>query len=264
MLLPNILYLEQLLGVELKPLFAECRMTHTVFGQVVTHQSFNVLYDANFCLVTQQPAGTHLTDLVAETDPIFRRAAVSHRRFLIYDRELVRTLGSELITAGYDHSRLVMMARQNPARVERSPRVTLRPVLGAQGEGLLDRIEAELVAETPWSSHVIKAMLQGRRREVTSGLPLRWFWASVDGELAGSIGLLREGAVASIQGVCTRPDFRNQGVATSMVLEMVALAQSLGHPMISLLTEERDGPLELYGRIGFEAVGYLESYLRET
>jgi GNAT superfamily N-acetyltransferase len=261
--MPTPEHVRQILEVEMLPFCAGCHVQDRDFGPIVTHPAFSILYDANLVLLRRLPEGMRLADLEAEVRPVFEEAGASHLRFILQDPALAETLGPRFLEAGYRHNRYLLMEATRPAGREPVPDIRLHPVLGPTGHAVLDRIEAELMTEVPWNSPLIRAALRTRRREISDFLDLRWFWASMASTPAGSIGLLRAGPIASIQAVSTRPAFRKRAVATTMVLELLALARGLGHQTISLMTEAEDWPKDLYGRLGFETVGFAESFLKD-
>lgn len=96
-----------------------------------------------------------------------------------------------------------------------------------------------------------------------SAPPLQLYWSELAGVAAGSVGLLHQGSVASIQSVSTRPHMRRRGVATTMVLRLLELAQQAGASTISLLTDADDFPQRLYETLGFVSVALIDSYIKD-
>ncbi len=253
--------LKHLLAVELLPFYAGCQVHRSPHGRIITHAAFSFLYDANLILI-DSPTPIGVKTLEAEAAPHFELSGVTHLRFVQGDPERTAWMIPRFVAAGYRRLQYLIMAHTRPSDRAPVPEIRMNPVLGPTGHGVLDRIDNDLMREVPWNSPMIRAALRTRRREVTNHIDLRWFWASINGVPAGSIALLRAGSIASIQSVSTRPALRGRAVATTMVLEMVETARALGHSTVCLMTEAEDWPRHLYAQLGFEAVGYVESFLK--
>ena len=60
----------------------------------------------------------------------------------------------------------------------------------------------------------------------------------------------------------THPDFREQGLATAIVLCAVERARADGDHLVFLLADAEDWPQHLYRKLGFTEVGRILSYQR--
>ena len=81
------------------------------------------------------------------------------------------------------------------------------------------------------------------------------FAALVAGETASYASLYIGAGVAQIEDVATLPVYRSRGLSRAVVLHAVAEARRSGAELIFLLADESDWPKELYGRLGFDAIG---------
>jgi ribosomal protein S18 acetylase RimI-like enzyme len=99
-------------------------------------------------------------------------------------------------------------------------------------------------------------------------ISVMWF-AIVDGQVAGLIGLLRRENQASIHcgsiiSLWVEPAFRGHGVAQSLLQHVQDIASGLGLRKISLqVTISQAAAIKLYERMGFEKIGLLKENLQK-
>lgn len=255
--------LKQVLRVEMLAYTAGCTVRDASFGRIITHRSYSILYDANLVLLRTLAPEISISRIEETVRPIFHSVGAHHQRFILLDPSQSERLTPLFLDAGYRHSRYLLMVHRRPAQRERNPEIVLHKVTDAVGHARLDQIEAELLKEVPYNSPIIRNMLRTRRRELCKHLDLTWYWAEMRRTAAGSLGLLREGPLCSIQGVSTRPNFRKRGVATTMVLDALDLAHQMGHTEVCLMTDEKDWPHLLYEQLGFESIGFTDSFVKD-
>ena len=77
----------------------------------------------------------------------------------------------------------------------------------------------------------------------------------VGGEVVSMADLYLDGAVAQVENLMTFEAHRGRGHAGAVVTHGVELARSAGAELVFLVTGEQDGPLALYERLGFDAIG---------
>ncbi len=257
--------LRRLMDVELLPFTAGCRCFETGIGRIVVHPGLPVLYDTNLVILRRLPTGKPdeiIKRLEERVRPAFQAVGATHLRFVAAS-DLTAPVKARFLEAGYRYTDLSIM--EHRARPVRTPdeRIRVRPVRSHRDETELNLVDSEVLAEVPWGTALIRAALRIRRKEVSEFLDFAWYIAELDGETAGSIGLLRSGAAASIQEVSTRPAFRGRSVATTMVLRMVTIARESGGEVVSLMTEAGSLAEGLYSKLGFEVVGHADSFVRD-
>lgn len=97
-------------------------------------------------------------------------------------------------------------------------------------------------------------------------IKVMWF-AMVDGEVAGLVGLLQRENLASIHcgyiiSLWVKPALRGRGIAKVLVEKLKDLAPSLGLRKMSLqVSSTQPETKRLYEKIGFEEVGLLKENL---
>lgn len=77
------------------------------------------------------------------------------------------------------------------------------------------------------------------------------------GALAAITALYSDGVIAQVEDVYTAPEERVHGFARMLVTRAVQLATSAGHELTFIVADDRDWPQQLYGRLGFEPVGWV-------
>lgn len=259
----NARLLRQVIDIEMLAYLGGCQVKEAAFGQIVTHEGYSLLYDANLVLLKRFPSELEISQLEEAVRPSFQAVEAHHLRFILVEPGLSTELLPRFLAAGYRHSRFLFMVHRHEATRLPVPEIKIHEVKDAVGHSRLDQIEAELLRETTWNSPIIRNILRTRRRELVKCLNLRWFWAEMRSTAAGSIGLLTHGGLASIQGVSTRPTFRGRSVATTMVLRMLQLAQEQGSHTVCLMTEENDWPHQLYAKLGFDVIGHIDSVVKD-
>jgi len=97
------------------------------------------------------------------------------------------------------------------------------------------------------------------------GLRGGYFLATVDGIVAGSVGLYVKGGLGRFQYVHVSPDFRRRGVATSMMHAVSRVGfERFGADRLLIMADEGEAPDRVYARLGFPVVErYVGVCLRE-
>jgi GNAT superfamily N-acetyltransferase len=84
-----------------------------------------------------------------------------------------------------------------------------------------------------------------------------------DGSLAAVTMLYSDGDVAQVEDVYTVPEARGRGFARALVTHAVSLALAAGHELVFIVADDEDWPKQLYGKIGFDAVGFAWGFHRK-
>jgi GNAT superfamily N-acetyltransferase len=90
----------------------------------------------------------------------------------------------------------------------------------------------------------------------------RFFVGEVEGELAGVCELWMDGGDALVEHVDTLEEFRNLGVARSVVLAAIDAARGAEAERIFIGADDNDWPKELYGKLGFDRLGREWEFIR--
>ena len=107
----------------------------------------------------------------------------------------------------------------------------------------------------PWSEKSIAS-------ELTNPLSL-WLVAVEDDRVAGYVGSQSVMGESDMMNVAVHPDFRRQGVAEKLVLELVvALAKNDNHCLTLEVRASNVSAISLYEKLGFAQVGLRKNYYR--
>ncbi len=129
--------------------------------------------------------------------------------------------------------------------------ITLRPL----DEADLDEVVAVEAASfvEPWSRSLFtEELVQASRR----------YLAAVDGGVVcGYGGIMLVGEDAHVVTLAVAPNYREQGVASRLMMNLIGLARENGARHLTLeVRESNAAALELYGKFGFEPAGRRKGY----
>jgi RimJ/RimL family protein N-acetyltransferase/ribosomal protein S18 acetylase RimI-like enzyme len=114
------------------------------------------------------------------------------------------------------------------------------------------RLEATLGEQ--WGDPEIAALLDDAKRLVMQAVPVRFFAAHVDGEIAAYCEVRSADGVAQIEDVNTIERYRRRGLARMVVQHALEEAQR-ANDIVYLEALADDWPRELYAKLGFETLG---------
>ncbi|MCH5351515.1 MAG: ribosomal protein S18-alanine N-acetyltransferase [Clostridiales bacterium] len=107
--------------------------------------------------------------------------------------------------------------------------------------------------DCPWTEEQITA-------ELTKDNAL-FFVATINGEFAGYVSALCAADECEIANIAVTEGLRRHGVATKLLLSLIASAKQLGASSVYLLVSEANSAAKaLYGKLGFSEVGRRKSY----
>jgi ribosomal-protein-alanine N-acetyltransferase len=107
----------------------------------------------------------------------------------------------------------------------------------------------------PWSEKSIAS-------ELTNPLSL-WLVAVEDDRVAGYVGSQSVMGESDMMNVAVQPDFRRQGVAEKLVLELVAALAKKDNHCLTLEVRASNAPaISLYEKLGFAQIGLRKNYYR--
>lgn len=107
----------------------------------------------------------------------------------------------------------------------------------------------------PWS----RAMLEP---ELSNPLSL-WLVAVCDGQVVGYVGSQSVLDGADMMNIAVHPQYRKQGIAQRLILELISLLQDRGVKSLALEVRASNKPaICLYQKLGFVQVGCRRGYYR--
>jgi GNAT superfamily N-acetyltransferase len=189
--------------------------------------------------------------LAAEAERL--QGGLRFRRVVAYDEEIGTrlALGFEQLPGWYSE-RVVLMAQHRP--------LDRQVDLGIVRELGLDELEPareRFFRERGDDEERVRQELLAVRRLGEVGEISR-FAVVVDGEVASWCELCSDGSGAAvIRGVATLHAYRGRGFARATVSRALARSRALQHDLTFLRAVHADWPKNLYGRLGFDAIGMM-------
>jgi GNAT superfamily N-acetyltransferase len=203
-------------------------------------------------------------DLAAEAERLAGEAErlvghLPYRRIVAYDEEIGSrlALGFEAM-AGWETERVVLMAWHRP--VDRDVDTSFVREVGADE---LEPARARFLrSRSGGDEELVRQELAVPRRLPEVG-EARFFAAYVDEEIGSFCELYADGSgAATVRSVATLEQYRRAGLARATVSRALARSQALGHDLTFLRAVHDDWPKNLYGKLGFDAIGMMYRFTR--
>ena len=226
------------------------------FGTAYFDEDHRDRFVSNFLAADVRLDEADADALLGAADDILGGAGYTHRMVLMRSDEHAQILAPALVAAGYRPDPIVLMAlRREPDRapvvaVDELPFSEARPLI-------LETYRREPRLDPP---HVENFTDQHGKYERALGA--RFFVGTVDGEQAGVCELWMDGQDALVEHVDTLAEFRNRGVASSVVLAAIAAAKEADAGRIFIAGDDNDWPKELYAKLGFDRLGREWEFIR--
>jgi GNAT superfamily N-acetyltransferase len=200
-----------------------------------------------------------LSDLVTEAERIAGEAerlqgGLAFRRVVAYDEEIGArlALGFEQLER-WQVERVVLMVQRRSA--DRNVDVSF--VREVEIEELEPVRARYLLARSGEDAELVQQELEVARRIARTG-EMRFFAAFVDGSIGSFCELYSDdGGAAVVRSVATLKQYRRSGLARATVTRAVARSKALGHDLTFLRAVHDDWPKNLYGELGFDAIGMI-------
>jgi GNAT superfamily N-acetyltransferase len=195
--------------------------------------------------------------LAAEAERL--QARLAFRRVVVYDEEIGAriALGFEQL-AGWESERVVLMAQHRFA--DRDVDTSLvREVDFGELEPVRRRY---VVARSGGDGELAEQELAVARRLAEVG-ELHLFAAYANDEIGSFCELYSDkSGYAVIRSVATLEEHRRAGLARATVSRALVRSRSLGHELTFLRAVHDDWPKNLYGKLGFDAIGMMYRFVR--
>jgi GNAT superfamily N-acetyltransferase len=211
-------------------------------------------HDSNYVFLER--AGS-AQEAVAEADRILGGAGRTHRVILAFDEDLAARLAPQFQALGWLTQRHVFMVQHR----EPEKRADTSIVREVDESALRAGRTREIVAQ-PWGSPEIARQLLDAKVMLADRAETRFFGVEVDGEIVAWSDLYLAQGVGQVEDVATAAEHRGKGYATAVVLRAAEEARKAGADLVFLVADDYDWPKELYGRLGFDAVGRLHKFIR--
>ena len=181
---------------------------------------------------------------------------LGRRMIFVPDAQRGERLVPHFEQQGWRVNRVVVMAqRREPERtadlglVQEVSEEDLRPARIRVNEG------------TPWGRPEVMAQLFAGKHVIAGQVEARFFAVLLDGEVVSYADLYQDGPDAQVEDIATLPEHRGHGYATAVTLGAVAAARERGAEFVFLVADYEDWPKELYGKLGFDELGYYVKFV---
>ncbi len=214
---------------------------------VRTHSNPNFFW-GNLLIFEKAPMKRDLSKWINLFDQEFPDPRIYHKTFA-WDSEEVGEI-SEFQEAGFQFEKnIVLVATEDqitlPERLNK--RIDMAII---QDKDWAKVVQLQAATNPNYASFYAKQALSYQEM-IKKGLGI-WFGAYLDGELAGSLGIFKEGSVGRFQVVSTHPDFQRQGVCSSLVYKAALFAFSqMGVQKLVMVADEDYHAAKIYESVGF-------------
>jgi GNAT superfamily N-acetyltransferase len=230
-------------------------------ARLVTNPRYRDFLSANQILVGATEPPVDWEEIREEAEPSLLALGIRGRRVMLFGDEVRARLAGPLSADGFHEQRVfALLAFSGLAMAQANPRVMVRlvdPFLRPAWFTLAYRIEQEFASpDTPlsdWPSF-FASTAEGPGRRTFAGF--------LGDTMAGSCSLTRIGSLAAIPLVATAPEWRGQGVATTLVLRATDEAIRDGARGIEMTVDSPTLVSRLYRPCGFEPISTLSVFVR--
>ena len=127
-------------------------------------------------------------------------------------------------------------------------------------EPTLRPVREEITRTYPWGTAEVARQLAEAKRLVRGDTR---FLAVYDGDaIVSCTDLYLSEREAQVEDLVTFEEYRGRGYARALVAAAVEKAEEAGADFVFLVADDEDWPKELYGRLGFDAVGPYWKFVR--
>jgi len=226
------------------------RTDESRFGPVFVHERLPRVWSLNYVLAEHGLGDVEAAELADEAERVLHAAGVRHRKIEVWDERAGARLEPGFRRLGWNVERdIVMVHRRTP---DRQTQTASAEEVGADE---LAGVWAEAIRSEPWGTdeEVVRQLVEHKYVFAEAGA--RFFAARAEGAIRSYCELYSDGRTAQIEAVMTLPDFRNRGLARTVVTTALAEAAAAGHDLAFLLADDADWPKHLYEKLGFDTVG---------
>jgi len=219
-------------------------------------ESLPRVYDRNFLRVEDIDANAN--ELAALADRIFGASGMSHRKVVADSAEAGERLAPQFESMGWKVDRTLIMVHSGSVEEERIPLVA-----EVTSEEMLPYWEEENRSFCHGDEELIQQLTR-QNLLIKGKIDCQYLARRLDGRVVSGCQLYTRGGTAQIETVGTLPEYRNRGLASSIVRRAAWEAFSSGHDLVWLMAHENDWPKALYAKLGFNPIGRFYGFTRET
>jgi GNAT superfamily N-acetyltransferase len=219
------------------------------WGRALLNSDFGRVWDMNFFLVTHAPRAVGAHEIAAQCEHLLARRELGHRKVVVDDEALRRSVARGFGTLGWEEERdVVMVQRRRADRL--SPAGTAHEV---SLEAIMPTFEA--AARRAFDDEETARQILARNYLLREHAGTRFFAAEPEGVPASHCELYTDGSTAQVESVTTLELYRGRGLARAVVLAALDAARDAGCDFVFLRADDAGWPKELYRKLGFDSVG---------
>jgi GNAT superfamily N-acetyltransferase len=225
-------------------------------GFVATTPSLPQVWSANHLRITLPVTLDELETLADE-----HLSSLPYRHVVLEHEPTGRLLEDPLRTAGWRVEREVVMELHRPPDQE----VDTSMVVEAREEEML-ALMARWHLEGPEqvSDAGLHQLHESDRRQNRALGDRNFAIRSPDGGLAALTKLREADGVAQLEDVYAAPEFRGRGYGRTLVTHAASVARAGEHQLRFIVADDEDWPKLLYGKVGFDPIGWTWSAHRDA
>lgn len=219
-------------------------------------ESLPLVYDRNFLRVEDVSANSNELGVLA--DRILGGSGLSHRKVVADSAEAGERLAPQFESMGWKVERVVVMVHSGTIEEEQLPLVA-----EVASEEMLPFWKEENRGRHPESEELV-GQLTEHNLLIERCIDCQYFARRLDGRIVSGCQLYSRGGTAQIETVGTLKEYRNRGLASSVVQRAVSEAFASSHDLVWLLADEDDWPKALYAKLGFSPIGRFYDFTRRA
>jgi predicted GNAT family acetyltransferase len=219
-------------------------------------ESLPLVHDRNFLRV--EDASANANELSALADRILGASGLSHRKVVADSAEAGERLAPQFESMGWKVERAVVMVHSGAVEEEQLPLVA-----EVASEEMLPFWEEANRGSHPESEELVRQLTK-HNLLIERCIDCQYFARRLDGRIVSGCQLYSRGGTAQVETVGTLEEYRNRGLASSVVKRAVAEAFRTGHDLVWILAEEDDWPKALYAKLGFGPIGRFYDFTRRA
>jgi ribosomal protein S18 acetylase RimI-like enzyme len=227
-------------------------------GEVLLTPSLPRVHDANFVLCGELPAEIGVPELEREAERVMGAAGLDHRRVNADDEATAARLAPEFKARGWDAQQFLVMTLRRAA-----DRPADLSIVTEVDPAALEGMRTESIGRQPWGEQAVIGQILERDRRRVRLTNVRAFAVLVDGRPVSHAFLYRDHSpVAQVEDVETLEECRGRGYARAVVT--AAAQAAAGAELVFLVADAFDSPQELYRKLGFDAAGTEDRFLKRS
>jgi GNAT superfamily N-acetyltransferase len=232
----------------------------TPYGATIRNDRFPRIHLANLAWVERLPR-RGIGDILADLDAAFEGSSVRHRNVVFEDAQVAFENQEAFAALGFQPLGELAMARVGlPACITNSD-LEIREVGAGAPEADYRRLRMRVFEGLEYDPDESE-QLYAIARDHAAIHGEHDYVGYVEGIPAATVSLWPRGRFACIGDVATMPEFRNRGVARTLVFDISKRALGAGCEYSVLFTDLFDSPQVMYKTLGYQAVGEVRSFLK--